>query len=737
MTSSRRWAVLIGVNQCGRDVQLPPLRYAESDAEAMYHLLLDPQIGTFDDHDVRLYRGRDAAWREIKAQLRELVLQSSPSDVLLVYFAGHALVPEWSTQPDAYLVTADLEPEALRREPDNGLRLAFLKRDVFEVFQGTSFLILDCCHAGIYLDAELRHMEAMQTYRTHVDRHSALLACPNGSAARESDEHRQGRLTHYLLRALRGEAADAMGRVSFGQMATFVAEQGIQPPPVQLVQMWGPTTVLTQPPVSRHDRRPLSGTANPGRTDPCRNPLDHVASSTVQLLERVFGSDGLSAQHTGQDGRVERVEVIRYALDADSVAVVEFSASGIGVVSSTARFNKEGLRPLLELSAADASSKRGWSPGHVVSDHQRPRMLCVPLRYEGGRIVTLVVVDPALAQLDMGEPLAVILQALWESDLLEDPVLAEMAVMTALRSTFGRLPLRLYQHAFSLYQKLMDSITMVFQPVVELDRRWAGVSIHSYEALARRGKEVRAPASALQMAHIWGDRFVIARDALLLAKAIQSYASADGEAPWQGTKPLSVNVAVRSLLADSYVEQLGNALRDVNLNPRVVTLEISEQDPIRPEPGEVWPQQPLRYFHHRLTALARELRVSFAVDDFGVGYSSLARMAELPLTQIKVDRAVLHHPLALDELELVARVARYASDLGQAPSPRPVIVEGFDDEAPVTLKQIYDLGIHHVQGYFTGEVASTTLRPLSQPVRERIAALVRGEGDHRQAPAAA
>lgn len=738
MKPSRRWAVLIGVNQCGHDVQLPALRYAESDAAAIHDLLLDPQIGTFDDADVQLYIGGDATWRDTKARLRELALESNPSDMLLVYFAGHALVPQWSTQPDAYLVTADLDPGALPREPDNGLRIAFLKRDVFEAFEGTSFLILDCCHAGIYVDADLRHAEAMQTYRTHVNRHSALLACPNGSAARESDEHRHGVLTHYLLRALRGEAGDPSGRVTFGQMANFVAEQGIQPPPVQLVQMWGPTTVLTQPPVSRHDRQPLTGTANSSTTEPCRNPLDGPSSSITQLLARVFRSELLSVRRSRRAGPAERVEVIRYALDADSVAVVEFSASGIGLVSSTARFNKEELRPLLELSAVDATSKRGWSPGHIVSNDAGRRVLCVPLSYEGNRTLTLIVVDPALAQLDMGEPLAVMLQALWNSNLLDDPLLAEMQVMTALRSTFGRLPFGLYQHAFSLYQKLMESITMVFQAVVELDRRPAGVSIDSYEALARRREnEVRAPVSALQMAHVWGDRFIIERDALLLTKAIHSYAFADAEAPWEGTKPLSVNVAVRSLLTDSYVEQVSNALREVNLNPRAVTLEISEQDAINPGPGEVWPQEPLQYFHRRLTDMARDLRISFAVDDFGVGYSSLARMAELPLTQIKVDRAVLHHPLAVEELKLVAQVARYASDLGQASSPRAVIVEGFDDEAPVSLKQIYELGIQHVQGYFSGEVASTMLRPLSYTVRERIAALVRGEDGQRQTTAAA
>jgi EAL domain-containing protein (putative c-di-GMP-specific phosphodiesterase class I) len=731
--------VLIGVNQCGYDVQLPSLRYAEDDARAMRDVLLDERIGTFDDGDVQLFIGEDATWRDIKTRLRDLALASQPSDVLLVYFAGHALVPQWSVGPDAYLVTADLDAEGLRREPDNGLRMAFLKRDVFEAFAGTSFLVLDCCHAGVYLDSDLRHTEAMQTYRTQVDRHSALLACPNGFAARESEEHRHGVLTHHMLRALRGGAADSGSRVSFAQMATFVADQGIDPTPGQLVHMWGPTTVLTQPPASRHDRRqPLTSPVNAGTIRPCKNPLDDLASSISQLLGRVFRSDARPQQQSGRTGFAERVETIRYALEADSVAVVEFTSSGAGPVTSTARFDKDALQPLLEQSAAHASPARTPSLGHVVSDEAGRRILCVPLKYDDNRVLTLTVVDPALALLEMGEPLAILLRAIWNSDVLDEPLYAELRVLTALRSAFGRLPLSLYQHAFSLYHKLIGSLIMVFQPVMSLDRRPYGVGVHSYEALARQVEsDVRAPVGALQMANVWGDRFIIERDALLLTKAIHSYAEADAGAPWDVTKPVSINVAVRSLLNDSYIAQVRNALAEANLDPRTVTLEISEQDAIQPGPDEEWQQEPLTYFHRRLTSLVRDLEISFAVDDFGVGYSSLARMAELPLTQIKVDRAVLHHPLALKELDLVTRVARHASDLGHASSPRDVIVEGFDDEAPVTLQEIYELRIRYVQGYISEEIASTSLRPLNQGVRDRIAALVRGEDDQRQAPASA
>ncbi|MFJ8834327.1 EAL domain-containing protein [Micromonospora aurantiaca] len=397
-------------------------------------------------------------------------------------------------------------------------------------------------------------------------------------------------------------------------------------------------------------------------------------------------------------------------------------------MNQTALFDKDVLSPMLETAATDRMKHPTATPGYVVSHGISRRMLCVPLSFAGDRTLTLAVVDPAAAQLDMGEPLAVMLRAVWDSDPAADPLQSEMTVLTALRRSFGRLPLKLYEDAFSLYQQLISSMIMVFQPVVELDQRATGVSVQSFEALARRNDgEPRAPWSALRMAHDWGDRFIVERDAILVTKAIHSYAEADAASGWQGTKPLSVNVAVRSLLSDTYLGQVSKALAEAGLHPRTLTLEISEQDPITPEPGELWPQEPLVYFHNRLTALARELRISFAVDDFGVGYASLARMAELPLTQIKVDRAILHHPMALEELTLVTQIARYGSDQGQTGQPRTVIVEGFDDDAPVSLYDIFRLGIHHVQGYFSGATASPILCGLEPAVQERIASLVRGE----------
>jgi EAL domain-containing protein (putative c-di-GMP-specific phosphodiesterase class I) len=111
--------------------------------------------------------------------------------------------------------------------------------------------------------------------------------------------------------------------------------------------------------------------------------------------------------------------------------------------------------------------------------------------------------------------------------------------------------------------------------------------------------------------------------------------------------------------------------------------------------------------------------------DFGVGHASLDRIASFAATQIKVDRAILSHPLALDELDLVVKLANDASSSDGLPRQRIVVVEGFDSESPIPLYELYAHGIRYVQGYIAEEPASQQLRPLSQDLRNRIASLTR------------
>ncbi|WP_347405259.1 EAL domain-containing protein [Asanoa sp. WMMD1127] len=727
------------MDDCGLDASLPSLRYAESDARALHRLLTDSVTGTFEPADAHLRVGAEADAQSLRSLLRTVAVDSTRSDTLLIYFAGHALTADWNGVADDYLVTPDLPRAALRAHPDEGLRMAFLRNEVLDRFNGAAFLVLDCCRAGSFLEARTEQIEMMAIGGRHSKQHSVLTASPKNGSARESATFGHGVVTKHIIDALSGRAADDEGRVTFARMADYVVGQDIDPSPGQFVQSRGATTVLTRPGLAAAGAAASMVDPLPAdvRVVELANPLERAAGAILELLSRVYpraaSARGPASSTTGAFGAAgrqppplhDKTELLRAAMEADAAAVLEYTTSGFQTITATTHFHEDDLHQLLRGAASSALR------GRVLDGTSAGRVLCVPLRHGSATSLELVVVNPAPALLEIGEPLVKILETIWRTNVGGPVEEGEIEVLTALRTSFGRLPSRLYDRCYELYRAVVGSFAMVFQPIVTIDRLARNVEIHSYEALARLDPaDSRAPVDLIRHAHVWGDRFVVERDQAILHKAIQAYDDAhrrchgDSGVP----RPVSINVAVRSLLDDSYVDAIERTIAGAGLRPGAVTLEISEQDPIAPRIYESWGDDSLAYFHQRLVEIAGRLDIRFAVDDFGVGHSSVSRMAELPLTQIKVDRALLRHPLAHQELALVADVARHPLKMGYAPAARSVVVEGVEDDSPITLEQIYGIGIRHVQGYVTGErPASTIKREIGQEMREHIASLVRGD----------
>lgn len=733
--------MIVGVNQCPRDPAIPDLRFAEADAEALYELLTDRTVGTFDEADVKLLVGEDATAEAVMRALRAVVLEASPKDVLLVYFAGHGLLSRWDHAGDPYLVTNDFHTDDVRLQPDRGLRMRSLRQDVFERFEGASFLVLDCCHAGGYADrgrpgepASL--LAALASYESQLTKHTALMACPRDATTREPEELQHGVLTYHLLAGLRGAAAGADGCVSFGDATSYVKQQDLSPPVGLFARDWGPTTVLTRP-VRAHDPGGPALPSRPPETSVLTlgNPLDRSLPSVLQLLDRVF-------QPADPDRwSLPRIDLLKRALAADAVAVVQLDETGSHVRAEVGSLPRDGLSAVTGRLAATEHRDRRAELGHLhVGLDGRPALV-IRLEHDSQqRVSCLVVVDPDPSYVAVGEPLAILLRALIRSEQ-PTPDEAEVEVLTELRRVLGRVPLDLYDRCYRAYCRVLRSMVMVFEPVVAVAPVPRNVGVHSYEALARRDAEAsHAPGRMLEAAHSWGDRFIIERDGVLANRAIHSYAKAHDRGPWQSDppRPLSINVAVRALLSDAYLRLVREAIDDAEISPRAVTLEISERDRIAPEFDERWLPDPDTYFRNRLAELSERLGVTFAVDDFGVGYASLHRLSTLALAQIKVDRAILQHPveLARKELELVVEIATYARRRGDAPVARDVVVEGVDDDARISLAEIYRSGIHLVQGHVNEMPAATELTAPSQDLKQRIAEKVRGEGDANPATAA-
>jgi EAL domain-containing protein (putative c-di-GMP-specific phosphodiesterase class I) len=145
---------------------------------------------------------------------------------------------------------------------------------------------------------------------------------------------------------------------------------------------------------------------------------------------------------------------------------------------------------------------------------------------------------------------------------------------------------------------------------------------------------------------------------------------------------MAVNVSMRNLLETDLADVVARLLVQANLPAGLLKIEVTESAIVAD------PERAVSALE-RLVSLG--LRVS--IDDFGTGYSSLTRLRNLPVHEIKVDRAFVrnlaHSP---EDLAIVRAVVNLGHDLGVG-----VVAEGVEDTQAWRI--LDELGCDLVQGY--------------------------------------
>ena len=147
---------------------------------------------------------------------------------------------------------------------------------------------------------------------------------------------------------------------------------------------------------------------------------------------------------------------------------------------------------------------------------------------------------------------------------------------------------------------------------------------------------------------------------------------------------LAVNVSPKQLAAADFVAMVSDIVGRAAIDPRLLELEITEALPIH-DFNEVIP---------KLQSL-RRLGISFAIDDFGIGYSSLSYLRRLPVTVLKIDRSFvtgMSHPGGETLVHTIVQMAR-SLDL-------EVIAEGV--ETQWQWDTLIAHGCDQYQGYLFG-----------------------------------
>jgi len=190
-------------------------------------------------------------------------------------------------------------------------------------------------------------------------------------------------------------------------------------------------------------------------------------------------------------------------------------------------------------------------------------------------------------------------------------------------------------------------LSLVFQPIVALP----GGRPVGAEALLRWTNALLGPVGPDEFIPIAEESGLIATiDQWVLGEACRQLAAwlAAGHDLW-----VSVNVSVRELHVDGYVDDVVATLRRHGVPAHRLVLEVTEHSAAIDLDDLVG----------HLAAL-RAAGVKIALDDFGAGYSSLGQLRHLPVDILKIDRALVGDPArgasraAAPLVDIVVRLGR-------------------------------------------------------------------------------
>jgi EAL domain-containing protein (putative c-di-GMP-specific phosphodiesterase class I) len=155
---------------------------------------------------------------------------------------------------------------------------------------------------------------------------------------------------------------------------------------------------------------------------------------------------------------------------------------------------------------------------------------------------------------------------------------------------------------------------------------------------------------------------------------------------WQSKFPqipsltVSVNISGQQLAQPDFSSQVLHILDETGLKPESLALEITERALM----------QNVELVNQDLHVL-REAGVQIQIDDFGIGYSSIVRLLQLPITAIKIDRYFIQR-INQDGSKIVRAIQTMSKELGLV-----TIAEGVESETQVHC--LASLGIDLVQGF--------------------------------------
>ena len=239
----------------------------------------------------------------------------------------------------------------------------------------------------------------------------------------------------------------------------------------------------------------------------------------------------------------------------------------------------------------------------------------------------------------------------------------------------------------------LSQLRMLYQPILSLESG----TIESFEALVRWDHPQLGAVSPTQFIPIAEETGAIhSIGSWVLRESCQQLRLWHDQIPGRRDLAISVNVSPKQLAEQDFVARVEHTLAEMGLEGRHLIVEVTENALV----------ENVEAVNSKLFHL-RTMGVRIHLDDFGVGYSSLSYLHQLPFDAIKIDRSFVKD-MKLDAVH--ANTIMAIQTMASNRSMR-VIAEGIETVEQLVQLQALDCAMG--QGYYLARpIDAQTARSL-------------------------
>lgn len=753
----KKLALLIGVSEY--DYDLNPLPGALKDVDAMQRVLQHPDMGDFSPNNIEVLKNPQIP--NMGMEIEKIFSNCQKHDLVLLYFSGHGIKDD---NGNLYLASSQTckHPNG-QLITSSTVAASFIHNIMDKSLSKRQVIILDCCFSGAFARGMTVKNDGNVDIKNQLggEGRAVLTSSTSTQYSFEEQASNHSIYTRFLVEGIENGKADLDGdgvisvdelheytRTRMQEVASlckpeiYAFKEGYK---IQLAKV-----CLTQQQSSPIAQNQINfGELKLGRTVQEKNaedsqlqvdylpnflePFESFIQNLITITETFFINASTNNSFDNSDFEIQILEIIREASEADFVFILENDSQDNCYVKSQSNLaeniDKNAylnilntiIFPIISQESVFNPAHHGTYKIHEYAKGSANAFVMIPLKMPPNAEIMVICGLPHDSHL-LENAYGRILSSFYKSSQISfETAFVEAAIIDALKKDFQFVSESLYERRFQLFCERLQKMVVYFEPVLCIDAN--DFFISGWEALARDTQSLTAPVDLFEAAELWGSRFKVELDQYFLRVAVKSYKQArkSKQRRLSDVVPLSVNVYPESLVRTAYFETVREILQEHIISPRNLILEISEKSELPSSYNGIKLDNPLSFFKNKLLEYVHQFNIRFAIDDFGVGYASVSRLAGLNPCHVKIDREILHHQSSHLIIRFVHQIVKDKNLY-----PPNVIIEGVDEHTPINLYQLKKFGVTYVQGHIIGKPQPEVYR-LSQEKYIELKKMISGE----------